>query len=115
MVSPPTSSAAIDSLASNYKGDPNLVLSADFFAKTLELYEINNHIMLSQISPSSSVTNRLGLPRLYRDEKSLEIALQLDDCLDKWDKGLPFSLKYDPSKLDADDSCHRQQVMLRLR
>jgi hypothetical protein len=115
MIPPPISSTIIGSPERNYKGDSDFMLSADFFIKTLELYEINNHIMLSQVCPSWSGANTLGLPCLYQDDKSFEIALQLDDCLDRWDRGLPSSFKYDPLKLDDNDTLQRQQVTLRLR
>ena len=83
--------------------------------KTLELYEIGNHIMLSQVSASCTITNRLGLPRLYQNENYFGTALKLDGCLDRWEKNLTPSLKYDIFQVGVDDTLQRQRVTLRLR
>jgi hypothetical protein len=83
--------------------------------KTLELYEICNHIMLSQVSACSVVANRLGLPRLYQHEDYFGTAVQLDNCLSRWEKELPRFLKHDFFQAEVEDTLQRQRVTLRLR
>ena len=115
MVSSTVSSATLD-LLSNGDGDSQSAdTSAICFMKTLELYEIANHVMLSQVSACSSTTNRLGLPRLYENGDYFGTAVQLDNCISKWEKELPQLLKHDSFQVGVDDTLLRQRVMLRLR
>ena len=71
--------------------------------------------MLSQVSASRSITNRLGLPRLYENEDYFGAALQLDGCLDRWEKNLSQSLRHDIFQVGVDDSLQRRRVALHLR
>jgi hypothetical protein len=80
-----------------------------------ELYEINNHVMLSQMSTSNSLADKLGLPRLYRNEDYFGSVVQLDACLNKWEENLPRCLRIEIFPGDRDEIVHRQAVMLRLR
>ena len=115
MVSSTVSSATLDSLSNDdgylQDADP----SAACFMKTLELYEIANHIMLSQVSAYGSAANRLGLPSLYQNGDYFGTAVQLDNCIGKWEKELPQLFKHDNFEVDVDDTLQRQRVMLRLR
>jgi hypothetical protein len=81
----------------------------------LELYEIINHIMLSQTSSHNSVAGRLGLPHLYQDEEYFSTAVKLEVVINKWDKSLPRSLRLDSSQGDVGDDLFKQRVILRLR
>lgn len=115
MVSLAVPPVAIDSLRDNaLEGQPH-VLSAHYFTRTLELYEVSNHIMFSQPPACSSFGEGLGLPRLYQNEEYFGTVLQLDACLNKWEKSLPQSLRVDISQGGGDDVSHRQGVILRLR
>jgi hypothetical protein len=80
-----------------------------------QLYEISNRIMLGQIAVSSSLTDGLGLPRLYMDQEDAGNAVQLDMCLNNWEKSLPQSLRSGSSQSKEDEVLQRQRVMLRLR
>lgn len=108
-------SAPIDSLYDNSPEAQHSVPSTHYFTKMLELYEIANHIMLSQVSVSSNFADSLGLPRLYQKDEYFGTALQLDLCLNKWEKNIPPSLRPDIFRADADDVSHKQGVLLRLR
>ncbi len=90
-------------------------LSDEYFNKVLELYEISTHIMLSQAPASCNISDNLGLPRFYKNEKYLSTLLKLDVCLHKWEKSLPQTLRLDVSQSEVDDVSHRQAVILRLR
>jgi hypothetical protein len=89
--------------------------STDYFTKMLELYEITNHIMLSQTSSHNSIADRLGLPHLYQDEEYFSTATKLEASLNKWDKSLPRSLRLENSQGDVSDDLFKQRVILRLR
>jgi hypothetical protein len=115
MVSPSESSAMIDLLHNSEQEEEHDVLSADYFMKTLELYEISHHIILSQISTGNSLADRLGLSRLYKNEEYFANTLKLDNCLSKWEKDLPNSLRYDISKSHTNNLSYRQSVILHLR
>jgi hypothetical protein len=93
-------------------GDEKLSL---YFAKTIELYEIAGHIMLSQGSSSGSSLDWLGLPRLYQNHEYFTTAAQLDRCITKWEKSLPSVFKGDIFQGGADDVWNRQRFILRLR
>ena len=86
-----------------------------YFTNVIELYEISNHIMLSQAPACSSLGDRLGLPRLYQNEDHFGIVVQLDACLNKWEDSLPKTLRYNPSHGDGNAVLLRQGVALRLR
>jgi hypothetical protein len=81
----------------------------------LELYEITNHVLLSQMSSHDSIAYRLGLPRLYQDEEYFSTATKLEASINKWDKNLPRSLRLDSSQGDVGDDLFKQRVILRLR
>ena len=115
MVSSTISSTTLDSLPNDEQDGDNAESSTVFFMKTLELYEICNHIVLSQVSVCNTFANRLGLPRLYENEDYFGIAVQLDNCLSRWEKDLPRLLRHGILEVGVDDALQRQRVMLRLR
>jgi hypothetical protein len=115
MVSGAVSSAMIDSLHDIGREEPQSVSFAHYSMKTLEIYEICHHIMLSQVSTGSNLADRLGLPCLYQSEHYFSNTLQLDTCLNKWEKSLPESLRYNSSELPNDSNLYGQSVMLRFR
>jgi hypothetical protein len=89
--------------------------SDDYFSKLLELYEISNHVMLSQTATTGGFADKLSLPRLYQNDKYLSRAVKLDLSMHKWEKSLHRSLRLDESQGEAGDASHRQRVILRLR
>jgi len=104
-------SVVLDLLTNN---DQRRVPSIDYLSHMVELYEISNHIMLSQLPPSS-VMDMLGLPRMYQNQEYFVTAVQLDACLNKWEKGLPGALRVDVSESSVSDSSQVQGIILRLR
>lgn len=78
----------------------------------IELYEITHHIMSSQESRRSNFAEKLGLPYLYRNNDYAGTAIKLDDCLSKWDQGLPKSMT---EQGVTDDGSSSQGLILRLR
>jgi len=95
-------------------GQPHLS-SAHYFTKMLELYEIGNHIMLSQTPARSSFGDKFGLPRLYGNDESFGTVVKLENCLIKWESTLPQSLRPEIYEGNIDEVVHRQAVILRLR
>jgi hypothetical protein len=79
----------------------------------LELYEIVNHVMLSQVN--NSFADNLDLPHLYQNDENFGVAVQHDACLSKWEKSLPLSLRLDVSQGNTEDVLYRQALILRLR
>jgi hypothetical protein len=88
------------------------VSSTQYFTKMLELYEISNYTMLSQ-SPAGSSLDTLGLPRC-QNLGYFDSVVQLDSCLDKWDKRVPEALRLG-SQGNSDETSYRQAFLLRLR
>jgi hypothetical protein len=109
------SPAALDTLHDHGSEGKCDVISSQYFPKMLELYEIANHTMLSQLSACTSFSDRLGLPRLYQNEDDDTIAMKLDVCLRNWEKSLPPSLKFDAAESSEYGILERQRVMCRLR
>ncbi|KAF4625816.1 hypothetical protein G7Y89_g12348 [Cudoniella acicularis] len=115
MASLTVSPASIDSLYDNdLEGQPG-VPSAQYFTKMLELYEIANHIMLSQMPACGNLGDRLGLPRLYQNDEYFNTVLQLDACLNKWEKNNHQLLTLEIPQGDVDVVLQIQGVILRLR
>lgn len=81
----------------------------------LELYEISNHIMLSQSNSSSSSGERLGLHRLFRNDEYLSDVIHFDACLDRWEAGVPNMLRIEECRGDGDPDVYRQAAILHLR
>ena len=120
MVSLAVSPGAVDSLHDKIVEGPGLegqsrVPYAPYFAKTLELYEIGNRIMLSQAPAGSAFGDRLGLPRLYRNDEYFGTVVQLEACLNKWESTLPQSLRPATYQGNTNAILYRQAVILRLR
>lgn len=87
-----------------------------YFIKTLELYEICNHIMLSQTpSQHSEFFQRLGLPMLYQCQDQMGNISRLDACLNKWEQSLPPSLRYHDTQDSSYGSMRREALYLRSR
>ena len=80
----------------------------------LELNEITGHVMLSQVPARSSFAESLGLPPLYQNADS-SAAVQIDECLNTWEKSLAPSSPLGSPQDDAENSLNRQRTLLRLR
>ncbi|KAJ3494601.1 hypothetical protein NLG97_g3970 [Lecanicillium saksenae] len=90
--------------------------TSTYFIKTLELYEICNHIALSQAPPQhNEFSENIGLPVLYKHRDQMKNICQLDECLTKWEKSLPPSLICDHSVAKTDVSAYRKANYLRFR
>ena len=88
--------------------------STHYVVKMLELSEITSHIMLSQTAASGSFPGSLGLPPLY-ESADLSATVQVDECLNKFQKSLAPSFSFDFVQDNAENSLNRQQILLRLR
>ena len=87
----------------------------DYFTKVLEIYEISNHFMLSQVSSCSTFEARLGLPTLYKKEDYYVNVMRFESCLDRWQKALPRSLAPAFVAINEDTPSVRQRTVLHLR
>jgi len=114
LTSSPSTAAFDYAIVNDSNGQP-LVSSAFYFTRMLEVYEIANHIILSQTPPENNFGDKLGLPRLYQNEDPFGTLVQLDACLDKWEKSLPQPLRLGTSQGNPDDASNRQGVLLHLR
>lgn len=54
-----------------------------------ELLEFGYQIQLAQTQTRNGLALKLGLPRLYQQDEYYAVAVQLDDCLNKWEEGFP--------------------------
>ncbi|OLN83341.1 putative transcriptional regulatory protein C530.05-like protein 4 [Colletotrichum chlorophyti] len=91
-----------------------------FFVKSLELYEVINQAVLAFYSTSSpmkpdTTANGVGQRPLDRHELDLGTALQLDQRLTKWEKGLPSFLTATEPETQLDEVFRRQAIILRIR
>ncbi len=87
-----------------------------YVTKSLEGYEITNHVMLSQLPPRSSLAEKLGLPRLYHnDEHYCNTAMKLDACVDRWHKSMPQPFRLEIAREGADRVAYVRAFLLRLR
>ena len=106
-----------DFLSDDGDADPKKGSSDDqFVSKSLEGYEITNHVLLSQMPPRSNLAEKLGLPRLYHnDEYYCNIAMKLDACVDRWHKSIPQPLRLETARGGADRDVHLRALIMRLR
>lgn len=109
---PPTVSSTLAVECAEF---PNSVPYAYYFTKALELYEVSNHVILTQMPTWSSFGDSLGLPRLFQNAENSSLVLRLDECFSRWERSLPRSLRLDASQSSGDEVLHRQVVMLFLR
>lgn len=88
-----------------------------YFVKTLELYEICNHIVLSQVpSQHNEFIENLGLPLLYDCHDQIKNISRLDACLNRWEKSLPPALIFEQSAAAGGEAfTHRKAIHLRFR
>ncbi|RDW56548.1 hypothetical protein BP6252_14098 [Coleophoma cylindrospora] len=115
MAPPTVSSFFIDPVLDHGIGGPSRVPPAPYVAKIIDLYEMSNHIMLLQAPASNISADRLGLPRLYQDNEYLSTAVQIDACLNKWERGLSQPLRSDADQRNTEDISYTQGVYLRIR
>jgi len=71
--------------------------------------------MLSQVSSSSTLEARLGLPTLYKKEDYYANVMRFESCLERWQKGLPRSLAPVFEAIIEDTPSIRQRTVLQLR
>jgi hypothetical protein len=88
--------------------------AADYLTKTMELYEISNHITLSHF-PLRSLPDKLGLQPLCRFDDPLSSVPRFDACLERWANDLPQSLRYSEIDSRADPISYKQALLLQLR
>ncbi|KAK3297918.1 fungal-specific transcription factor domain-containing protein [Chaetomium fimeti] len=89
--------------------------TAGYLTKTMELYEISNHISLSHLPLRSSLPEKLGLPPLYRFEDHFSNVSRYDACLDRWAESLPRSLRYNHIDGRVHPISYKQALLLQLR
>jgi hypothetical protein len=88
---------------------------AEHIARGLELHEIGSQIQLAQTQTRNSLVAKLGLPRLYQRDEYHSVAVQLDGCLDRWEKNLPFDWKLQNLSRIADSTSRAGRYLLHLR
>lgn len=87
-----------------------------YFVKTVELYEICNHIFLSQAPfQHNEFIENLGLPLLYEGQDQIKNISRLDACLTRWEQSLPPPLVCEDSAAKEDITTYRKAVYLRFR
>lgn len=80
----------------------------------LELLEFGYQIQLAQTQTRNGLASKLGLPRLYQQDEYHTVAVQLDDCLNKWEGG--FLNEWRVRSLGVEDGKSREKAyFLRLR
>ncbi|PVH87582.1 hypothetical protein DL98DRAFT_581591 [Cadophora sp. DSE1049] len=87
----------------------------DYFTKVLEIYEISNHTMLSQVSSNNTSEAGLGLPVLYKKDDYYANVMRFESCIERWQKGLPRSLAPVFEAASEDTPLTRQRTVLHLR
>ncbi|KAF9869297.1 C6 transcription factor [Colletotrichum karsti] len=100
-----------DSSSQGYQG---------FFVKSLELYEIINQVVLAFYTTTSGLKSptaphHLGQSFQARHELDLGTALQLDQRLTRWEKGLPTFLTMAEPETQLGEVFRRQAVIMRIR
>ncbi|KAL3463887.1 fungal-specific transcription factor domain-containing protein [Aspergillus heterothallicus] len=88
-----------------------------FYAKSLELYEILNDVLLSLYKPIPEESPE-DIYDFYFNRESSESELtifELDRALTKWTRSLPPHLRGDPSPVHENIIFYRQSVVLRAR
>jgi hypothetical protein len=88
---------------------------SDFHAWELELHEIGTHIQLAQVQSKNSMATKLGLPRLYQQDEYHAIAVQLDGCLNKWEKSLPDDWRLQNMHMIHDRRARAERYLLHFR
>ncbi|KAK4042018.1 hypothetical protein C8A01DRAFT_44909 [Parachaetomium inaequale] len=96
--------------ATSHYGDQ----AADYLTKTMELYEVSNHITLSHF-PLRSLPDKLGLQPLCRFDDPLSNVPRFDACLERWANDLPQSLRYSQVDSRVDPISYKQALLLQLR
>jgi hypothetical protein len=81
----------------------------------LELHEIGTQIQLAQVQSRNDLAAKLGLPRLYQQDEYHAIAVQLDGCLNKWEKSLPDDWKLEKVQMIRDRSARAEGYLLHFR
>lgn len=88
---------------------------AELHAWELELYEIGSQIQLAQAQSRNNLAAKLGLPRLYQQDEYHAIAVQLDGCLNKWEKNIPDDWKLQNVQMIHDRSARAERYLLHFR
>ncbi|KAH8891153.1 putative fungal-specific transcription factor [Thozetella sp. PMI_491] len=86
-----------------------------YLTKCMEVYEITNHIMLSQTSMHTSFADKFGLPRLHQNEEYCALSMKLENCLNKWHQTLPQSLTLDATWESSISLSNPRALMIHLR
>ncbi|KAJ5364248.1 uncharacterized protein N7496_009961 [Penicillium cataractarum] len=97
-------------------GDDNeLCTDHECAIRGLELHEIGNQIQLAQVQTRNTVASRLGLPRLYQQDKYHTVAIQLDSSLERWENSLRSDWQFRNLQNIADNSVRAKAVLLHAR
>jgi hypothetical protein len=84
-------------------------------SRVFELHEIGNQIQLAQTQIRNRAATVLGLPRLYQQDEYHAVAVQLDDCLNKWESALPEDWKAHNLRTVGDRKLVVERYLLHLR
>ena len=98
---------------------PNKPSIMAFYAKTLELYEIMNDVLLSLYKPASDDSpedvHDFYFNNNVNENESERTIFELDRSLTQWTRSLPSHLKGDPSVNQDNPIFMRQGIVLRAR
>ncbi|KAI1325693.1 fungal-specific transcription factor domain-containing protein [Xylariaceae sp. FL0255] len=89
-----------------------------YWTKTMELLELNSHILQSQTSMRNTVAEKYGLLHPDQQQGQIDTALRLNNHLSKWQTNLPDYLRWDKVKNDVASfgrAQYMQAVMLQVR
>lgn len=80
----------------------------------MEVYEISNHITLSQI-PRRNFLDTLGAPPRFQLEDHISNVAKFDACFDRWASDVPEALRYRKADGHSDRISRKQALVLQLR
>ena len=89
--------------------------NTDHLIRGLELHEIGNQIQLAQTGAWSHLGPGLGLPQLYGQKEYHIVAVQLDECLSKWEKNLPDDWSLQSLQYCVDGPFRAERYLTHLR
>jgi hypothetical protein len=81
----------------------------------LELHEIGNQIQLAQAGAYSHLGPRLWLRQLYEQNEYHIVAVQLDECLGKWERNLPEDWSLQSLQYCVDGPFRAERYLTHLR
>jgi hypothetical protein len=92
--------------------------SSAYLVHSVELFEIIHHAVLllyDHSAVSETFAQKVALPHSQEKKNALDVALQFDHCLSKWEQDLPLPLQHGAHLSVGDEMQQKQAIALRLR